>query len=110
MSNGSNKSVHPSCTDQPPLAIDIIVTPLLAHHTDLDIFGLILYSMLTFMALMSMLVFLEECVIGTMSCLAMWIPRATMFTDMTSAWWVPAPGSLPLLCRHFGTRGLGFFP
>lgn len=35
---------------------------MLAHHTDLDIFGLILYSMLTFMALMSMLVFLEECV------------------------------------------------
>lgn len=30
--------------------------------TDLDIFGLILYSMLTFMALMSMLVYLEECV------------------------------------------------
>lgn len=32
------------------------------HPTDLDIFGLILYSMLTFMALMSMLVYLEECV------------------------------------------------
>lgn len=25
-------------------------------------------------------------VIGTMSCLGMWVPRATMFTDMTSAW------------------------
>lgn len=23
-----------------------------------------------------------------MSCVGMWIPRATMFTDMTSAWWV----------------------
>lgn len=33
-------------------------------------------------------------VIGTMSCLGMWIPRATMFTDMTSAWWVSL--SLPL--------------
>lgn len=33
-----------------------------AFPTDLDIFGLILYSMLTFMAFMSMLVYLEECV------------------------------------------------
>ncbi|XP_039983572.1 organic solute transporter subunit alpha isoform X2 [Xiphias gladius] len=60
------------------------------------------------MAVVSMLVFIEECiyiyrkvpakkkniiiwvngaapVIATMSCLGMWIPRATMFTDMTSA-------------------------
>lgn len=29
---------------------------------DLDIFGLILYSVLTFMATVSMLVFLEECI------------------------------------------------
>lgn len=29
--------------------------------------------------------------IGSMSCLAMWIPRATMFTDMASAWWVSVP-------------------
>lgn len=29
---------------------------------DLDIFGLILYSILTFMALTSMLVYLEECI------------------------------------------------
>lgn len=35
-------------------------------------------------------------VIGTMSCLGMWIPRATMFTDMTSAWWVSV--SLTILC------------
>lgn len=120
---------------------------------ELDIFGIILYSVLTFMATVSMLVFIEECiyiyrkvpankksviiwvngaapvrlwivcredtdsmdifhpfqgtdgdqiyciftwcfplspllfqVIGAMSCLGMWIPRATMFTDMTSAW------------------------
>lgn len=32
-----------------------------------------------------------------MSCLAMWIPRATMFTDMTSAWWGAPPRLLPLL-------------
>ncbi|KAI9518728.1 Organic solute transporter subunit alpha [Dissostichus eleginoides] len=74
----------------------------------LDIFGIVLYSVLTFMATVSMLVFMEECVyiyrkvpnnkksviiwvngaapvIGTMSCVGMWIPRATMFTDMTSA-------------------------
>ncbi|KAM4606597.1 organic solute transporter subunit alpha [Polymixia lowei] len=96
----SNRTIDPSCTDEPPLAIDNIL--------QLDIFGIILYSVLTFMAAMSMLVFLEECiyiykkvpsnkksviiwvngaapVIGTMSCLGMWIPRATMFTDMTSA-------------------------
>ncbi|XP_037549938.1 organic solute transporter subunit alpha-like [Nematolebias whitei] len=74
----------------------------------LDTFGIILYSVLTFMAVVSLLVFLEECVyiyrkvpankkslivwvngaapvISTMSCLGMWIPRAVMFTDMTSA-------------------------
>lgn len=38
-------------------------------------------------------------VIGTMSCLGMWIPRATMFTDMTSAWWVSL--SLPLFLLTF---------
>ncbi|KAM9332261.1 organic solute transporter subunit alpha isoform 2-T2 [Pholidichthys leucotaenia] len=71
-------------------------------------FDIILYSLLTFMATLSMLVFIEECVyiyrkvpahkksiiiwvngaapvIGTMSCLGMWIPRAIMFTDMFSA-------------------------
>lgn len=98
--DGSNRTIDPSCRDSPPLAIDIILR--------LDIFGIILYSVLTFMATVSMLVYLEECVyiykkvpsnkksiivwvngaapiIGTMSCLGMWIPRATMFTDMTSA-------------------------
>lgn len=40
-----------------------LIGPLRAPSpADLDIFGLILYSMLTFMALMSMLVYLEECV------------------------------------------------
>lgn len=32
-----------------------------AFPAELDVFGLILYSMLTFMALTSMLVYLEEC-------------------------------------------------
>ncbi|XP_008296776.1 organic solute transporter subunit alpha [Stegastes partitus] len=100
MSNGSNRTIPPGCTGQPPLAMDIIVK--------LDIFGIILYSVLTFMAVVSVLVFIEECVyiykkvpatkksiiiwvngaapmIGSMSCLGMWIPRATMFTDMFSA-------------------------
>ncbi|XP_074477598.1 organic solute transporter subunit alpha isoform X1 [Sebastes fasciatus] len=99
--SGSNGSlIDPRCTGDPPLALDIILK--------LDIFGIILYSVLTFMAAVSVLVFLEECVyiyrkvpankksviiwvngaapvIATMSCLGMWIPRATMFTDMTSA-------------------------
>ncbi|XP_069561603.1 organic solute transporter subunit alpha isoform X1 [Brachyistius frenatus] len=100
MNNGSNRTTDPSCTDRPPVAIDVIL--------QLDIFGIILYSLLTFMAAMSMLVYIEECiyiyrkvasnkksviiwvngaapVIGTMSCMGMWIPRATMFTDMVSA-------------------------
>ncbi|XP_056155627.1 organic solute transporter subunit alpha [Lampris incognitus] len=98
--DGSNRTVDPSCRDQPPVAIDIIL--------QLDVFGIILYSMLTFMAAVSVLVYIEECVyiyrkvpsnkksiiiwvngaapvIGTMSCMGMWVPRATMFTDMTSA-------------------------
>ncbi|KAG7526330.1 organic solute transporter subunit alpha-like [Solea senegalensis] len=100
MNNGSNRTIDPSCREKPPLAMDIILK--------LDIFGIILYSILTFMAAVSMLLFIEECiyvyrkvpsnkksviiwvngaapVIGTMSCLGMWIPRATMFTDMFSA-------------------------
>ncbi|XP_029934650.1 organic solute transporter subunit alpha [Myripristis murdjan] len=95
-----NITIDPSCRSKPPLAIDIIL--------QLDLFGIILYSVLTFMAAVSMLIYIEECiyiyrkvpsnkksviiwvngaapVIGTMSCLGMWIPRATMFTDMTSA-------------------------
>ncbi|XP_020781350.1 organic solute transporter subunit alpha [Boleophthalmus pectinirostris] len=96
----SNVTIDPRCTQPPPYAIEIIL--------NLDIFGIMLYSVLTFMAVVSMLVYLEECayiyrkvpankksiiiwvngaapVIGTMSCLGMWIPKATMFTDMTSA-------------------------
>ncbi|XP_067343071.1 organic solute transporter subunit alpha isoform X2 [Channa argus] len=98
--NGSNQTAHPSCKSPPPLAIDIIL--------NLDVFGIILYSILTFMAAVSMLLYIEECIyiyrkvpsnkksiiiwvngaapiIGTMSCLGMWIPRATMFTDMFSS-------------------------
>ncbi|KAK1788041.1 hypothetical protein P4O66_016514 [Electrophorus voltai] len=94
-----NETIDPSCLHEPPLALDVI------HQ--LDMFGVALYSILTFMASVSLLLYLEECVyiyknvpspkkttiiwvngaapvIATMSCLGMWIPRATMFTDMTS--------------------------
>ncbi|XP_062841892.1 organic solute transporter subunit alpha [Trichomycterus rosablanca] len=98
--DATNRSFDPSCAQPPPLAIDVI--------RRLDVFGIVLYSALTFMATVSMLVYIEECiyvyrnvssnkksaiiwvngaapVIGAMSCLGMWIPKATMFTDMTSA-------------------------
>ncbi|GAA6086508.1 organic solute transporter subunit alpha isoform X1 [Tachysurus ichikawai] len=92
--------MDPRCAQEPPLALQVIL--------QLDVFGIILYAALTFMATASMLLYIEECVyiyrkvssnkksaiiwvngaapvIGAMSCLGMWIPRATMFTDMTSA-------------------------
>ncbi|KAJ8390636.1 hypothetical protein AAFF_G00102420 [Aldrovandia affinis] len=98
--DGFNNTIDPSCLQEPPLAIDII--------KQLDVFGIILYSVLTLMAALSLLVYLEECVyiyrkvpspkkttiiwvngaapaIATMSCLGLWIPKAIMFTDMTSA-------------------------
>ncbi|KAG5283996.1 hypothetical protein AALO_G00021800 [Alosa alosa] len=94
-----NGTIEPSCLQDPPLAIDVI--------NQLDMFGMVLYSILTFMATVSLVVYLEECVyvykkvpspkkmtiiwvngaapvIAIMSCLGMWIPRSTMFTDMTS--------------------------
>ncbi|KAL7840669.1 hypothetical protein AOLI_G00259920 [Acnodon oligacanthus] len=98
--DATNITFDPRCRQDPPFAIDIIL--------QLDIFGIVLYSVLTFMATVSLLIYLEECVyiynkvasnkksaivwvngaapvIGAMSCLGMWIPKATMFTDMTSA-------------------------
>ncbi|KAJ8347851.1 hypothetical protein SKAU_G00264400 [Synaphobranchus kaupii] len=94
-----NITIDPSCLQEAPLAIDII--------EQLDVLGIILYSVLTLMAALSLLVYLEECVyiyrkvpspkkttiiwvtgaapvIATMSCLGLWIPKAIMFTDMTS--------------------------
>uniref|UniRef100_A0A3B5LMC8 Solute carrier family 51 member A n=1 Tax=Xiphophorus couchianus TaxID=32473 RepID=A0A3B5LMC8_9TELE len=53
MSNVSNRTANP-CDGEPPFAIDNI--------RNQDIFGIILYSVLTFMATISLLVFLEECV------------------------------------------------
>lgn len=99
MEEALNTTVHPACLQEPPLAIDVI--------KELDVFGVCLYSMLTFMSCLSLLLYLEQCVyiykklpypkkttiiwingaapvIATMSCFGMWIPRAVMITDMTS--------------------------
>ncbi|XP_035628754.1 organic solute transporter subunit alpha-like [Oncorhynchus keta] len=99
MEEALNSTIHPSCLEEPPLAVDVI--------KQLDVFGVALYSMLTLMSTLSLLLYLEECVfiyrkvpspkkttimwvngaapvIATMACFGMWIPRATMFTDMTS--------------------------
>lgn len=94
-----NTTIHPACLQEPPLAIDVI--------KELDVFGICLYSMLTFMSCVSLLLYLDTSVyiyrnvsypkkttiiwingaapcIAVMSCFGMWIPRAVMFTDMTS--------------------------
>ncbi|KAL0994014.1 hypothetical protein UPYG_G00116770 [Umbra pygmaea] len=99
MEEALNITIHPSCLQEPPLAIDII--------KELDVFGVALYSLLTLMSTLSLLLYLEECVfvyrnipspkkttimwvsgaapvISTMACFGMWIPKSTMFTDMTS--------------------------
>ncbi|XP_051258298.1 organic solute transporter subunit alpha-like [Dicentrarchus labrax] len=99
MEESLNATIDPACLQEPPLAIDVI--------KQLDVFDFCLYSMLTFMSCISLLLYLELCifiykklpypkkttivwingaapVIATMSCFGMWIPRAVMITDMTS--------------------------
>ncbi|KAL6098571.1 uncharacterized protein ACO6RY_17676 [Pungitius sinensis] len=94
-----NGTIDPACLQEPPLAMDVI--------KQLDVFGLSLYSILTLMSGISLLLYLDQCaylyrklpnpkkttlmwisgaapVISTMACFGMWIPRAVMFTDMTS--------------------------
>ncbi|XP_073336111.1 organic solute transporter subunit alpha-like [Pagrus major] len=94
-----NGTIDPACLQEPPLAIDVI--------KQMDVFDFCLYSMLTLMSCISLLLYLEQCVfiykklptpkkttiiwtsgaapvIATMSCFGMWIPRAVMITDMTS--------------------------
>ncbi|XP_068457334.1 organic solute transporter subunit alpha-like [Clinocottus analis] len=94
-----NGTIDPACLQEPPLAMHVI--------KELDVFGWCLYSVLTFMSCVSLLLYLEQCayiykkmsypkkttliwisgaapVIATVSCFGMWIPRAVMFTDMTS--------------------------
>ncbi|XP_040006969.1 organic solute transporter subunit alpha-like [Xiphias gladius] len=99
MEEALNSTIDPACLQEPPLAIDVI--------KQLDVFGVCLYSMLTFMSVVSLLLYLEQCVyiyknlpypkkttiiwingaapvIATMACFGMWIPKAVMITDMTS--------------------------
>ncbi|XP_041865199.1 organic solute transporter subunit alpha-like [Melanotaenia boesemani] len=99
MEESLNSTVDPACLQEPPLAMDVI--------RQLDEFEICLYSMLTFMSCVSLVLYLELCVyiykklpcpkkttiiwisgaapvIATMSCFGMWIPRAVMITDMTS--------------------------
>ncbi|CAL8365155.1 unnamed protein product [Lota lota] len=99
MEDEHNVTVDPACLQEPPLAIDVI--------KELGVFGIGLFSMLTLMSLMSLLLYLEQCVyiyrklpypkkttimwingaapaIATMSCFGMWIPRAVLITDMVS--------------------------
>ncbi|XP_077361309.1 organic solute transporter subunit alpha-like isoform X2 [Festucalex cinctus] len=99
MEEVNNSTIDPACLQEPPLAMDVI--------KQLDEFGMCLYAMLTLMSCISLLLYLEQCVyiykklpypkkttiiwvngaapvIATMSCFGMWIPRAVMFTDMTS--------------------------
>ncbi|CAL8399611.1 unnamed protein product [Boreogadus saida] len=99
MEDEHNVTVDPACLQEPPLAIDVV--------TGLGVFGTVLFSMLTLMSAMSLLLYLEQCVyiyrklpypkkttlmwvngaapaIATMSCFGMWMPRAVIFTDMVS--------------------------
>ncbi|XP_034463485.1 organic solute transporter subunit alpha-like [Hippoglossus hippoglossus] len=99
MEEALNSTIDPACLQDPPQAIDVI--------KQLDIFGFSLYGILTLMSCISLLLYLEQCVyiykklpypkkttiiwingaapvIATMACFGMWIPRAVMFTDMTS--------------------------
>ncbi|KAL7844535.1 hypothetical protein SRHO_G00230740 [Serrasalmus rhombeus] len=94
-----NGTIDPRCLGDRPLTMEVI--------NYLSVFGITLYTILTFMTLASIIVFLEMCVyiykkvpypkktniiwvigaapvISTMCCLGLWIPRATMFTDMTA--------------------------
>ncbi|XP_054899563.1 organic solute transporter subunit alpha-like [Poeciliopsis prolifica] len=99
MDEATKASINPECLQEPPLALDMIM--------QLDVFGICLYSMLSFMSLVTLLLYLEQCVyiykkvsypkkttiiwisgaapvIATMACCGMWVPRAVMITDMTS--------------------------
>ncbi|XP_010884258.1 organic solute transporter subunit alpha-like isoform X2 [Esox lucius] len=70
-----NRTIDPSCMDQPPVAIDIILQECWYIYQKVPA------------QKKSAIIWVNGAapVIGTMSCLGMWIPRATMFTDMTSA-------------------------
>ncbi|XP_040036250.1 organic solute transporter subunit alpha [Gasterosteus aculeatus] len=117
-----NSTIDPACLQEPPLAMDVI--------KQLDVLGLCLYSMLTLMSCISLLLYLEQCaylyrnlpnpkkttlmwisgaapVISTMACFGMWIPRAVMFTDMTSNCYfaVVVYKVVVLIVQEFGGTG-----
>ncbi|KAM4726541.1 organic solute transporter subunit alpha-like [Anableps anableps] len=119
MDEALESTIDPTCLLEPPLAQDMI--------KQLDVFGICLYSMLTFMSCISLLLFLEQCVfiykklpypkktviiwisgaapvVGTMACCGMWVPRAIIVTDMTSNCYfaVVVYKVLVLLVEEFG--------
>ncbi|KAM6293300.1 organic solute transporter subunit alpha-like [Porphyrio hochstetteri] len=101
MEGEANGTLDPSCSaSEPPYSHELLQS--------LDLPGRFLFGILTLMALIANLVFLEEAVyiyrkipsskrsiiiwinaaapvIATTSCIGMWIPRSTMFTDFTAA-------------------------
>ncbi|KAK2533746.1 organic solute transporter subunit alpha [Columba livia] len=101
MEGEGNETLHPSCSaSEPPYSEELL--------RSLDLPGKFLFAILTLMTLIADLVFIEEAlyiyrkipsskrsiiiwvnaaapVIATTSCIGMWIPRSTMFTDFTAA-------------------------
>ncbi|XP_059506022.1 organic solute transporter subunit alpha-like [Stegostoma tigrinum] len=101
MSDGANQSLEFYCGSSPPRAADIL--------KNLSVPAIILYTVLTLMAVIANLVYFEEViyllrkvpatnrratimwvngaapVIATTSCIGMWIPLASMITDLTTA-------------------------
>ncbi|XP_035398040.1 organic solute transporter subunit alpha-like [Cygnus atratus] len=101
MEGEGNATLPPPCgASEPPFAWELLGS--------LDLAGRFLFAILTLMTLIADLVFIEEViyiyrkipsskrsiliwinaaapVIATTSCIGMWIPRSTMFTDFTAA-------------------------
>ncbi|XP_041066827.1 organic solute transporter subunit alpha [Carcharodon carcharias] len=101
MTNGANQSLDFYCGSDPPKAVDIL--------KNLNMPTIILYSVLTLMTVIANLVHFEEViylirkvpatnrratimwvsaaapVIASTSCVGMWIPLASMITDLTTA-------------------------
>ncbi|KAM9319562.1 organic solute transporter subunit alpha-like [Gastrophryne carolinensis] len=99
--NGTTTPFNPICRNrQAPYSYEILER--------LDTTGQLLFAILTFMAVVAVIVFIEEAyymynkisgpnkstiiwvnaaapVLATTSCVGMWIPRSTMFTDFTSS-------------------------
>ncbi|KAM8976779.1 organic solute transporter subunit alpha-like [Pelodytes ibericus] len=101
MNGTQNNTINPICrTRQAPYSYEII--------QNLDTTGILLFAILTIMTVFAVLVFLEEAhymykkvsgskksimiwinagapIITITSCIGMWIPRSTMFTDFTAS-------------------------